>query len=156
MVKNTGVVGGSYYKDTGGAANTLCLTEKPEYDDDMTQPPHLSDVYGAEYEEGGSHQNRDVPCCVCRAPQSTSLMVPATRTCPRGWTAHYTGHLTAGDHAHNAASEYLCLDGSPEDLPGGEENLDGRLLYYAAARCGSLRCPPFDEGRVLTCVVCSM
>ena len=104
-------------------------------------------IYGAEYEYIGSHHNHDVPCSVCRALQSTTIMVPATRTCPPGWTAQYTGHLTS-QYKDHFATEYLCLDGSPEDTDYSRTRDDnGFLFYYVTAQCGSLPCPPTSRER---------
>nr|KAG5710122.1 hypothetical protein BaRGS_006641 [Batillaria attramentaria] len=127
---------------------------EPEFDN--TAPtPNLNYIYGVEYEEIPGHHNHDAPCCVCRAPQSTTIMVPATLTCPPGWVTQYSGHLMAGFHNHPAASEFLCLDGEPEHRLSGEVSKDGALLYYTVTQCGSLPCPPYVNAKVVTCVVCS-
>lgn len=113
-----------------------------------------SEVFGAEYEEMASHQNYDVPCAVCLTPLSVTIMVPATFICPAGWTSHYNGYLTASYHAYSSATDFLCLDAYPQNV-GTNRNYDGKLFYYTVSRCGSLPCPPFIDGRVVTCVVCS-
>ncbi|KAH3779879.1 hypothetical protein DPMN_157687 [Dreissena polymorpha] len=82
-------------------------------------------------------------------------MVPAKLTCFSGWTMEYSGYLVAGSALHEAATEYICLDGKPEMVPGKGENHNGKLMYLTEARCGSLPCPPYVNGRELTCVVCS-
>ena len=147
-------MGGSYFTHSGAAGNTLCLTKTPEFDA-VPKPESFAIIYGAEYRiDEGSHENFDVPCSVCEVPQSTTIMVPATLTCPSGWTPQYTGHLTAGHFTHTATSEYLCLDGSPDDI-GLKSRLNGRLFYYTVTGCGSLPCPPFAKDKVVTCVVCS-
>ncbi|XP_078681676.1 uncharacterized protein LOC144916423 [Branchiostoma floridae x Branchiostoma belcheri] len=51
--------------------------------------------------------------------------------------------------------EYVCVDGQPETVPGGDANQNGALFYLVEARCGSLPCPEYVEGRELTCVVCT-
>lgn len=61
----------------------------------------------------------------------------------------------AGYYDHNRASKYICIDEQPDTLPGGQVMKDGYLLYAVEGRCGSLPCPPYVEGRELTCVVCS-
>ena len=75
-------------------------------------------------------------------------MIPAKTKCHPGWTLEFTGYLMAGWHN---------LDKEPENVVGGREGIidDGRLLYFVEARCGSLKCPPYVNGRELTCVVCS-
>ena len=63
----------------------------------------------------------------------------------------------SGFYNHAAATDYYCIDKEPENVAGGGEgrNDDGKLLNFVEARCGSLKCPPYVNGRELTCVVCS-
>ena len=61
----------------------------------------------------------------------------------------------AGYHDHAAGSMYSCVDGNPDTLHGGKTNKNGRLFYLVEARCGSLKCPPYVEGREIVCAVCS-
>ena len=61
----------------------------------------------------------------------------------------------AGYHGHVAGTMYTCVDKNPDTLHGGQTNKNGYLFYAVEARCGSLKCPPYVEGRELTCVVCS-
>ena len=61
----------------------------------------------------------------------------------------------AGYYNHVAGSMYTCVDGNPDTLQGGHANKDGKMFYPVEARCGSLKCPPYVEGRELVCVVCS-
>lgn len=67
----------------------------------------------------------------------------------------YHGNLMAGYFGHSAGSMYTCVDEHPDTLHGGHANKNGRLLYSVEAQCGSLRCPPYKEGRELVCAVCS-
>ncbi len=149
-----GIAGGKQYNQKGSGTNPLCLTRTPQFDYAINPPAWPGFIYGAEYEFAGSHDDHDVPCSVCRAPQSTTIMVPATRTCPPGWTPQYTGHLSS-QYKDYFATEYVCLDGSPEDDSSGARNDDGYLFYFVTAQCGSLPCPPYIQGKVVTCAVCS-
>jgi len=169
----SGYVGGSYWTHSGAAVDYLCLPTDPSftYHEDGFQNGAF--VYGAEYEmkrdyrnemsffpDNGpdvSLSNKDVPCAVCKTTRSTVLMVPARTTCHDGWTMEYTGYLSAGRYNHLAATQYVCLDGKPEYLAGGGTSDDNGVLFYLVeARCGSLRCPPYEEGWELTCAVCSI
>ncbi|XP_060565603.1 uncharacterized protein LOC132724689 [Ruditapes philippinarum] len=69
--------------------------------------------------------------------------------------AEYEGVLVAGYYKHTAASEYVCLDESPESIEGSNADQNGILMYSVEGRCGSLKCPPYIDGRELSCVVCS-
>ena len=66
-----------------------------------------------------------------------------------------SGYLVAGGEHHNSASEFICLDSRAEAESGGHLNREGKTFYIAEGRCGSLKCPPYINGRELTCVVCS-
>ena len=167
----SGFAGGSYYTDSGAASNYICLAPDPDW------AVHYSDahdagatVYGAEYQLGekgiGTSKaeqfvggnplyEEDVPCSVCRSSRPTTVMIPGKNQCYKGWTMEYKGYLTAGYRTHSAASEFVCLDNRPETLRGGHTNQNGKLFYFVEGRCGSLPCPPYTDGRELTCVVCT-
>ncbi|KAK7095073.1 hypothetical protein V1264_006533 [Littorina saxatilis] len=149
----TGVAGGKHYNQKGSGTNRLCLTRTPQFDN-TAKPPGFDLLYGAEYEHIPGLHDREVPGSVCLAPQSTTIMVPATLTCPPGWTPHYTGHL-ASEHREHYGGEHICLDGSPEDDSSLVRNDDGLLFYLVVTVCGSLPCPPYINDKVVTCVVCS-
>nr|KAG5710121.1 hypothetical protein BaRGS_006640 [Batillaria attramentaria] len=126
----TGVAGGGSHDQKGAPANRLCLTMEPEFDDAAAGPSqNFNYLYGLEYQDILGHLDHDALCSVCRAPQSTTIMVPATLTCPPGWVTQYRGHLVADYHNHPAASEYQCLDGEPEHRLGGQVNRNGALWY---------------------------
>ena len=122
-------------------------------------------LYGGEFElAGGSRSttifgkslvNQDPPCVVCRSPRSSVHMIPGRNLCYGDWNLEYTGYLVGGHFAHTAGSEFICLDADPEVVAGGEADHNGILFYFAEARCGSLKCPPYINGRELTCAVCS-
>jgi hypothetical protein len=122
-------------------------------------------MYGAEYNVynadssllfGENLRDWDVQCAVCRVTsRATVLMIPARNECYDGWTREYAGYLMAGRRDHAAASQYVCVDAAPETLDGSVKDDNGKLFYLVEGRCGSLKCPPYVEGRELTCVVCS-
>lgn len=85
----------------------------------------------------------------------TCIMILARKSCYKGWTLEYNGYLMAGYHYHPAGTMYTCIDEQPDTLHGGHASKDGRLFYSVEARCGSLKCPPYVEGRELICAVCS-
>lgn len=63
--------------------------------------------------------------------------------------------LMAGYYGHSAGSVYTCVDNHPDTLHGGRADQNGYLFHQVEARCGSLKCPPYVEGRELVCAVCS-
>ncbi|WAQ96370.1 hypothetical protein MAR_029060 [Mya arenaria] len=159
-----GYAGGSHYSVTGGAADVLCLPNDPLWDvyEDSTQSGAY--MYGAEYQFthrergkffGTDPFDKDVPCAVCRTARSSVMLLPARNMCYDGWTLEYNGYLSAEHSDHAGASRFTCMDARPEVLMGGGKDENGRLFYFVEASCGSLRCPPYVNGRELTCAVCS-
>lgn len=115
-------------------------------------------IYGAEYNSNafGPSNGDDIPCAVCRSLSASSvLMIPGTNACVTGWRPQYKGYLAAGYYAHPASSQYICLDESPETVINGRVNDNGKLVHPVMAVCGALECPPYENGKYLTCVVCT-
>ena len=160
-----GMAAGSYYDHYGGATSMLCLPYEPEFgifDDKIATYGGL--IYGTEYLEDPrstlifpeNNYQHDVPCAVCDVRRRTSqMMIPGRKSCYPGWTMEYWGYLMTGSYGQKGGKDYSCVDNSPESQFGGHEVKYGNLLYFVEARCGSLDCPPYVEGRELTCVVCT-
>lgn len=53
----------------------------------------------------------------------------------------------AGYYNHNAGTTYKCIDSDPKSLQGGHTDNNGYLFLCVEGRCGSLKCPPYAEGR---------
>ena len=159
----SGYAGGSY---TGAAVSLLCLPLDPDWAlHTDTEEDYSGYMYGAEYQPnmgrtdqffGIGHADQDVPCVVCNVKgRSSAIMVPGKTRCHPGWTSEYTGYLMLGHHHQKAATDYYCIDKEPEVVSGGSKDENGKLLSFVEARCGALKCPPYVNGRELTCVVCS-
>ncbi|KAK3108736.1 hypothetical protein FSP39_014501 [Pinctada imbricata] len=159
-----GFAGGSYFTNKGAAAEPLCLPPDPEWGLHTESADNTRGyVYGAEYEFSTLTDSRknlhehDVPCAVCRVKQrSVVITIPARKSCYPGWYQEYTGYLVAGYHGHEAATQYTCIDVNPIGIPNSQGDQNGKLFYPVESRCGSLPCPPYVNGRELTCVVCSI
>ena len=93
--------------------------------------------------------------CMLISLYSFLFFILARKNCYKGWELEYRGYLMAGYYDYAGGSMYTCVDGNPDTLHGGHANKDGKLFYPVEARCGSLKCPPYVEGRELVCVVCS-
>lgn len=152
-----GFAGGSLYTHPGAAAEYVCLTRNPV----LTTKVHdgyPGYMYGAEYDSNafGPNNGDDIPCAVCRSlSSSTVLMIPGTNVCVAGWKTQYKGYLATGQHDQPAASQYICLDESPETVINGQVNDNGKLVHPVIAVCGALECPPYENGKALTCAVCT-
>ncbi|XP_036366827.1 uncharacterized protein LOC118767026 [Octopus sinensis] len=163
------VVGGQLYSHTGGGSNLLCLPNDPIWANYTTGDEKGGYIYGSEYQIGiyltnkifsfakaKSLEDHNVPCAVCLTRQpAVVMMLPARTKCYAGWRAEYSGYLMANYYLHKGRQEYVCVDYAPEADPAGYRNENGALLYFVEAVCGSLPCPPYVNGRELTCVVCS-
>ena len=51
-------------------------------------------------------------------------------------------------------SSYNCLDVNPESI-GSSASEDGALFHYTVSTCTGLACPPYENDRALSCVVCT-
>ena len=100
-------------------------------------------------------QADDVPCAVCYvSARAAILMIPGKYTCPPNWTREYYGYLMAERYSHHR-STFECVDATPETVTGGHAGLNGILFYHVEPRCGSLPCPPYEQEKEMTCVVCT-
>ena len=133
----------SYYAHKGGGGNYQCVTEEPEnfaYGPGTTESSY---IYGVEYETSlpnlpstsSSLNDHDVPCAVCYvATRVALLMIPGKYTCPPNWTREYE---------------------VAETVIGGQADRNGAVFYHVEPRCGSLPCPPYEEQKEMTCVLCT-
>ena len=162
-----GRVAGSWYTETGGGANYLCLPEQPEnstYTAGSQGGRAL--LYGAEYETGltepdefgplSSVNDHNVPCAVCyTSTRETVLMIPARLTCPSSWTREYYGYLMASRN-NWSRTMFECVDISPESVPDSTANTHGTVFYHTEVRCGyGIPCPPYDAVKEVVCAVCT-
>lgn len=99
----------------------------------------------------------DVPCAICKVKSATTtIMVPAKKSCPQNQTLQYNGYLGAGYYGEQP-TEYICVDRDPENFEGMRlVNSDGLLIYPVQAVCGSLPCPNYTQSQYLSCAVCTM
>ena len=155
-----GRAAGSWYSYSGGGANYLCLPDDPNYlrYTNGTQG-NRAYLYGAEYDTYDSSPlsevlNHNVPCAVCYAStRGTVMMMPGKTVCPSSWTREYYGYLMAEQHNHQR-STFECVDRNPQAIPGSASNADGALFHHVEADCYGI-CPPYTDGRELTCTVCT-
>jgi hypothetical protein len=150
----SGVAGGSPFNQTGAATNFLCLTMEPTFTANSKEQ-HGAHLYGSEYQTDDAHNDMDPVCAVCRAPYSTTVMIPGTSACTTGWHRQYTGFLMAGGYGDASGSEFICVDQALASADHSFQNQDGKSLFYTDTHCGSLPCTPYEENRTVLCVVCS-
>ena len=157
----SGRAGGSRHNVHGGSAEKLCLPDDPDYTPEtagVDPATAKSVIYGAEYEvfvgplANASEYN--APCAICFVPTRASvIMIPAKTVCPSSWTREYYGYLTTNIHRR---SSFTCLDNSPEGIPGtGTSTTATAFFYYTITTCNGLSCPPYENNRILSCVVCT-
>ena len=152
-----GRTGSSFSGHQGGASNYLCMPDDPEYSQNQTEARDDSYVYGTEYEAplvSGRFQH-NAPCAVCYIPtKHTVIMIPAKMSCPSGWTREYYGYLMS-EIKDNRRTEYVCVDRNMESIPGSQNHIDGGHFFHVEAHCNGMACPPYNNQKELTCVVCS-
>ena len=162
----SGRAGGTHYLAQGGSAEKICLPDDPDYTAgsvNISSQTHRSVIHGVEYEfpyGGLSHplqdvHNQNVPCAICDVPtRARVIMVPAKTVCPPSWTREYYGYLLTEFDGHYR-STYTCIDSDPEVVPGESSDANPSLFYYSMTDCNGLLCPPFEDNRLLYCVVCT-
>ena len=156
MFFEPGIAGGSYYTQTGGGSNYLCLHTDPIFRENRASGSERANVYGAEYQSppiDGLH-NHDVPCAVCQSTRRSVLMIPARNQCEPSWTTEYIGYLSADSSVHQR-TEFVCMDGEAEPVTNSITNRNGALFYPAVGKCGSLPCLPYINDKELLCAVCT-
>ena len=158
----SGRAGGTNYLAQGGSAEKICVPNNPDYIPGSIEPSQtaISVVQGVEYEIAqGSPlrhlQEQNAQCAVCDVPtRSRVIMVPAKTVCPPSWTREYYGYLMTEYDVHYRSS-YTCVDINPEVVPGESNDTDPSLLYHTVTDCNGLLCPPYENYRLLYCVVCT-
>ena len=157
-------MGGEEHNHPGGGASYLCLPHNPKYDKYKKGRQISGKMWGTEYQVGEYNgdpfkrnlQDHDAPCVVCFVKSRGSmLMMPARNDCPSGWTEEYHGYLMTNYHSYSHSSDFVCVDGNPESVPGSHASKSGALLCPVEGVCGSLPCLPYVDGRELTCAVCT-
>ena len=156
-----GYAAGSFYKHSGGAADTQCLPRDPQWGN--AHPGETgSYLYGAEYETGDGSTSifgknvyqQDVPCAVCEVKGRKALnMFPARTLCYKGWHLEYNGYMMTTHHTQHRAN-VKCVDADPDVVPGQGDNSNGDLFYFIEA-AGQLPTTSYTRGKELTCVVCT-
>ncbi|KAJ8300158.1 hypothetical protein KUTeg_021677 [Tegillarca granosa] len=162
------VAGSDNYHHTGAAVNYLCLPQTPIYGNFDSKENSNAHVYGAEIDpwhtnipgtpfEHSKYNTKSIYCAVCRTNGRTSVvMIPGRNQCFSGWKREYHGYLAAGHYSHKGASEYICLDEQPDIFPTQNHSWH-KILYSVEGRCtGPLKCPPYVNGKELTCVELSI
>ena len=162
----SGRIGGTKWNNQGGSAEKICLPDDPDYIPgslDLSSTSVTNTVQGAEFQvnyniPGNPLQHLDdhnPPCAVCDAPtKARAIVIPAKTVCPLTWTREYYGYLMSERYNHHRSS-YTCIDVDPEVIPGEESSTNPSLLYITVTDCDGLPCPPYENQRMLSCVVCT-
>ena len=159
----SGRVGGTKFSSQGGSAEKICLPDNPDYISETSGVtiPYNSTIQGAEYEffagPLSALTENNAPCAVCFVPsRAAAIMVPAKTICPSSWTREYYGYLsTDAELDTHHRSTYNCLDINSESVAGTSDNANPSLFHYTVTNCNGFTCPPFENGRILSCVVCT-
>ena len=160
-----GLAAGSHYSHQGGGANVICVVKNPKYNPGTTTTnSNWGILYGTEYRiapqqalNRGLRDNQNVPCAVCHvSTRSSQIMVPGTYQCPSGWNPEYSGWLMAEHYNHAGKNMFTCIDRDAEVVPGQGAKTGGALFHHIEADCSTgIPCPPYDERKEMSCVVCT-
>ena len=163
----SGRAGGSWFANSGGATNYLCMPGDPDYLQFASGNQGFNYVYGVEYNPVAGQplqvqpdvDAHNVPCAVCMAVSRCSLlMIPAKTQCPTNWTTEYVGYLMSAQYNHALPTEYECVDKDAESVPGLDAigwTQGSAIFNHVEISCNGMACPPYEAGKELTCVVCT-
>ncbi|XP_060559260.1 short-chain collagen C4-like [Ruditapes philippinarum] len=154
----------------GSGANFLCLPENPLWDHYTNTKDNGISITGVEYTFsphtsvadqvqffGSALGYSEAPCVTCHINRGSNIMIPGRTECFGGWTKEYSGYLVAGYPGYGDSTEYVCLDRRPEVVAHSGNADAENNLYFVESHCGgTLACPPYVDGRELSCVVCSI
>ncbi|XP_063416020.1 uncharacterized protein LOC134697668 [Mytilus trossulus] len=137
---------GKHYASGGNGANILCLPKDPEWKRYANGLNSLtSRIFGLEMDIlhnnqpfGSSSNAKNMPCAVCKTSGRSAVLV------------------AQASQSGRTATEYICADENLESVPGGDRDDNEAVLYpVEVGGCATLKCPPYEKGRELTCAVCS-
>ncbi|CAK8685699.1 unnamed protein product [Clavelina lepadiformis] len=147
-----GIAAGAHYTHTGDGSQGSSHIYGLEYQDSW-----ISSLMDFSLIVTHSTYQHSVPCAVCLAERrTTQLMIPGRVTCPQDWTREYTGYIMAGSHGDKHAASPICVDDTPQVVPGTQGSQPGARLYMVETRCPSLLCEPYADYREISCVVCTL
>lgn len=154
----TGIMAGSHHQHRGGGTTRLCMPLDPQYTLQFIDGVQsYSPLYPVEYQNTVRGTGLDIPCAVCIAPRKhLVLMIPAKTSCPASFTREYYGYLMSErDHPNHHRSTFECVDKDLEAVPGSSRQLGTGWFGHTEAVCNALPCPPYNNHKEITCVVCS-
>ncbi|WAR10153.1 hypothetical protein MAR_035229, partial [Mya arenaria] len=101
---------------------------------------------------GSNIEQGEAPCAICKVIRGTLIMIPGRKDCYPGWTKEYSGYLVGGYPGYGDSSELVYLDRRPEVLLDDGKFQSEKELFFVEAHCnGGLTCPPYVNGRELSC-----
>ena len=169
-----GFMAGPVYTSAGGGVNFQCLPSDPEYD--ARAPTATYAAFTSVWVDPRSANafsnnvgSKSLPCSVCEAPQRTSkIMIPAKTRCPTSdWTLEYNGFIMSSADRYNDRSPitdkhfrstYECVDMDAEPHKTVQKHsYTAAVIYTVKVDCTQFvkNCPPYQDGKALSCVVCS-
>jgi hypothetical protein len=156
-----GYAAASHYTHHGSGANMVCLTAQPRYHQYNDGNHNGALLYGVKYSLSlpsySQMYGHRVPCSVCLAHTSNTLIIPGRSDCPLDWIAWYSGYLVAAHYGSNSKLNWECLNGVSES--GGWSSSSDAFLHDTEIECGSINCrnqeDRYVQDRELTCALCS-
>ena len=121
----SGVIGGNTVTHSAGGSNQLCLPDSPKYGQYTSGAQQRGLIYPGKYDTSSYTSLSRVHgklarCAACyNSGSSTSIMIPATISCPRGWNQEYYGYLMAQPDVrgyYRYIRMYSCIDFNMQGL----------------------------------------
>ncbi|KAG8176255.1 hypothetical protein JTE90_021352 [Oedothorax gibbosus] len=134
---------------SGGGANFLCLPEKPQYGNPVTNEKEAAFLQNLNYQFPGGDSSK-LSCATCRLASrgSVSTFIGRGSECPGDWDYVYDGLLASGSKS-SFSTQFVCLDRNPVNNEGGDEDpLKPDWANIVGEEDG-------DKQILITCVVCA-
>ena len=158
-----GIAGRTEHSVKGGGIDFQFLSKVPQYLSVSSGIQQLrSSLSAVEHEDqegptltSSTFRKAGLYCAVCYTQtRGASIMIPGRCQCPGNWTTEYFGYLSAERGGHISPSTYICIDNNL--VPKSKVNPYGSTTMKVEMKCHNTHiCPPYEEGKELTCAVCT-
>lgn len=99
-------------------------------------------------------------CAHCKLTSRASVLVKmAAKSCPDNWVKEYEGYVMAPGKS-SEKGEFICIDKDMQE-PNGSVSFGNSIdsqwqqVREVTAICGALPCGPYEESKIIPCVVCT-
>ncbi len=149
----TGFAFGDHYTHGGGSAEPTCLSsgDLGEATSSVTDILYPLGTHNTTNDmPPGIIEKREIKCAKCYV-ESPVFEMWGTSTCPRGWTAAYTGYGMGAHYKHGKGNR-KCVDNVDFDFSVMNDNWGA--IWYGSVVYNNADVGTYETGRFVKCAVC--